>query len=521
MKTQAYNHKITVRYSLFIVLSVGFVASPIFAQDGYDPMSYTSLTQLFTSQQYIGSANSASLPSVAMENGYAGFVDNPASMSLIGTSYMDLGYLNNRVDYTQSFRGNSLELNHRNTLFSNAGVVYKVPTKVGSLVIGGGFHTNSIYDRNLGSSAWNNQSTITDVFKSESSDYQSIAFETYAIDYADQEQTTLESIFRIGFDDGFPGIYQQTELNQEGRLREYAFFLATEFRKNLHLGFSLGVSEGYHNLSRNVLEEDLDNVYDGNFIEQDENGENGTDVSSIQLTDELRSDLLGIEARVGALYQLHQHLNIGASWTLPSIMEVTEEYSSMVTTKFDDFLNPFYDSFEGNFTYSVTRPARFSVGAAITELKGFDVSLGLDFISYDKTTIDLTYDQSLDFDEMAFLRDQEATIQESISRRYQSVMNTRVGLQYRFKQGAEIRTSAHWLPSKSVQIDETRTLYSAGLGIPLSRDVFLDISTQYLKWNDSSILYEYQEISSSTSIQEVISESNQKMNVLIGVKIKI
>ena len=77
------------------------------------------------------------------------------------------------------------------------------------------------------------------------------------------------------------------------------------------------------------------------------------------------------------------------------------------------------------------------------------------------------------------------------------------------------------LPSKSVQINETRRLYSGGIGIPLNRDFFLDITTQYFQWNDRSILYEYQDVLSSVSIQESISERNNLINVLIGIKIKI
>jgi long-subunit fatty acid transport protein len=274
-------------------------------------------------------------------------------------------------------------------------------------------------------------------------------------------------------------------------------------------------------MSRNILEEDLDNVYDGDFIEQDENGENGTDIYSIQLSDELRSDVLGFEARIGAVYQLGQYLNLGASWSLPSIMEITEEYNSTITTSFDNSLGPFFDSFEGEFTYAITRPSKYSLGMAVNQLKGFDLSIGVDFISYNKTDIDLTYDQSLDFDEVAFLRDQEAVIEQSISQRYQSVMNTRIGAQYRFKNGAELRAGTSILPSKSVQIDETRTLYSGGIGIPISRDFFLDITTQYIQWNDRSVLYEYQDMGSTIPIQESISESNQLINVLIGIKIKI
>ena len=496
-------------------------ASSTMAQDGYDPMSYSSLSQVFSSQQYLGSANSAILPSVAIENGYASFIDNPAAMSLIKGSYVNIGYMSNRSEFNQSFRGNELLLDSKADYINNIGVVYKIPTRVGSLVIGGGIHTNSVYNRSLGSSAFNNQSTITDVFKGESSDYRSIAFETYAIDYADQAQTQLESIFRIGFDDGFPGTYQQSEITQDGRSREFAFFMGTEFKKNLHIGFSLGINEAFHNMSRNILEEDLDNVYDGDFIEQDENGENGTDIYSIQLSDELRSDVLGFEARIGAVYQLGQYLNLGASWSLPSIMEITEEYNSTITTSFDNSLGPFFDSFEGEFTYAITRPSKYSLGMAVNQLKGFDLSIGVDFISYNKTDIDLTYDQSLDFDEVAFLRDQEAVIEQSISQRYQSVMNTRIGAQYRFKNGAELRAGTSILPSKSVQIDETRTLYSGGIGIPISRDFFLDITTQYIQWNDRSVLYEYQDMGSTIPIQERISESNQLINVLIGIKIKI
>jgi long-subunit fatty acid transport protein len=503
------------------IITLLITASSTMAQDGYDPMSYSSLSQVFSSQQYLGSANSAILPSVAMENGYASFIDNPAVMSLIKGSYVNIGYMSNRSEFNQSFRGNELLLDSKADYINNIGVVYKIPTRVGSLVLGGGIHTNSVYNRSLGSSAFNNQSTITDVFKGESSDYSNIAFETYAIDYADQAQTQLESIFRIGFNDGFPGTYQQSELTQDGRSREFAFFMGTEFKKNLHIGFSLGINEAFHNMSRNILEEDLDNVYDGDFIEQDENGENGTDIYSIQLSDELRSDVLGFEARIGAVYQLGQYLNLGASWSLPSIMEITEEYNSTITTSFDNSLGPFFDSFEGEFTYAITRPSKYSLGMAVNQLKGFDLSIGVDFISYNKTDIDLTYDQSLEFDEVAFLRDQEAVIEQSISQRYQSVMNTRIGAQYRFKNGTELRAGTSILPSKSVQIDETRTLYSGGIGIPLSRDFFLDITTQYIQWNDRSVLYEYQDMGSTIPIQESISERNQLVNVLIGIKIKI
>ena len=89
---------------LINLLMLSFIFSNAIAQDGYDPMSYSSLSQLFSSQQHLGSANSAIIPSVAMENGYASFIDNPAGMSLIKGSYLNLGYMSNRSEFNQIFR---------------------------------------------------------------------------------------------------------------------------------------------------------------------------------------------------------------------------------------------------------------------------------------------------------------------------------------------------------------------------------------------------------------------------------
>ena len=113
------------------------------------------------------------------------------------------------------------------------------------------------------------------------------------------------------------------------------------------------------------------------FIEQDENGENGTDIYSIQLSDELRSDILGLKQGQSSL-STRPVCTSRSILSLPSIMETTEEYNSTITTRFDN-LGPFYDSFEGEFTYAVTRPSKYSLGVALNQPKGFDLSVAVDF----------------------------------------------------------------------------------------------------------------------------------------------
>ena len=60
------------------------------------------------------------------------------------------------------------------------------------------------------------------------------------------------------------GTYQQSELTQKAD-QENLLSLWAPNLKNLHIGFSLGISEASHNMSRNILEEDFDNVYDGDL----------------------------------------------------------------------------------------------------------------------------------------------------------------------------------------------------------------------------------------------------------------
>ena len=86
---------------------------------------------------------------------------------------------------------NELLLDSKANYLNNIGIVYKVPTRVEAWSLGRNSY-KYLYNRPL-DSAFNKQITITDVFKGETSDYRTGL--KFAIDYADQAQTQLESIF--------------------------------------------------------------------------------------------------------------------------------------------------------------------------------------------------------------------------------------------------------------------------------------------------------------------------------------
>ncbi|HCD51763.1 MAG TPA: hypothetical protein DEQ34_04900 [Balneolaceae bacterium] len=505
------------RYSLILltgVLSL-FLNAAVIAQDGTDPLKYSSLAQLFSRENTNGDANSGIIPSVAMENGFGSYLDNPASMAMIGTSYFNLGFLSNSTDQKNTFLGNSTYSDFRSGRISNIGILYSVPTVQGSLVVGGGYDMHTNINRTNIVSAFNDQSTITDVFQEPSSDYYDIAFNTYAIDYYDDTSDDLESIFRIGFDPSdYPGIHQDVEVNQRGHIGEFSLFAASEISKNLFAGASLGVTFGSFAYRRNFLESDLANAYNGDFIE-------GSDISYVQLTDEIDTQISGLTARFGLVYKILPFLNVGTSLTLPSRLIITESYYSSIETGLDDNSSPFIDDFEGDFSYSIRKPGRLNLGIAIDDLNGFSVSGSYELIDYSSTDINLTRDSGIDFVDETTLRGQEAVLDSTIQATYQMVQNIRMGVEYRTIRGVEFRAGLGLFPGKSKIYVADRIQFGGGIGIPLSQDIFLDVSVKYATWNDRSQLYEYYNRSTGVLEEEISDQTIDQLTILAGIKVRL
>ncbi|GAB5408392.1 MAG: hypothetical protein BalsKO_07570 [Balneolaceae bacterium] len=493
-----------------------FYPTLILAQDGQNSMLYSSMAQQFISSNINGDANANILPSVATQNGFGSYLDNPASMALINMSYFNIGLVQNYAEQNNSYLGSGISLDNSNSKFGNIGLVYSVPTNQGSLVVGGGYTLNNQINRTNALGVFNDRSTITDAFKDERSGYNSIAFETYAIDYGDVEQTYLESIFRIGYaPEQFPGIRQDAEINQRGTIGEYSVFLATEIQKNLYIGASLGLTYGSYTYERNFQEWDQENLYAGDFIPT-EGGD--TDIFDILIQDEITSEIVGVNLNAGVVYKIHPKLNIGASVKIPSKIIITEEFTSSITTSLDNEAPSYMDEFKGDFSYSVRNPGQFNIGAAIENIAGFTVSISSEFIDYRNTSLNLTRDSDLAFSDVASLREQEAIFDSLITSDYKLVNNLKAGLKYKAKTGFELRSGMAFLPGKSSSFNSEKIVLSGGLGIPLSGEVYLDLSAQYTGWNDRSILYEYTDFQTGQEKFESINETISQINFMVGIK---
>lgn len=383
---------------------------------------------------------------------------------------------------------NSLTEDNSQFNLSNLGFVYSFPVERGSFVIGATYSRHTSFNRALGFNARNENSSITDQFKTDGSPYREIAYNTYATDYGDEFTDWDESIFRIGeYDEDdnyvpvdYMGIRQQGEILQSGGGGEYSVFFATEFQENLMFGASIGILSGKFEYDRIFQEIDDLNFYDIPLIETD----NGyTDIDNILLDDKLTSRYNGFRARAGLLYKATEYINVGLSYTLPTKIYVDEEFDASITTTMDNAVE-FEDGTNSEFSYNVKYPGKVTLGAALQDFSGLTISVSAEYIDYSNTEIE--FDESDLFEDERF---ENETIQDA----FESVWSYRAGLSYDLNPDFTVRGGYSFKPSRFSNGIDDQTAYSFGAGFSLGDGIRLETAARYLTWDEKSVVYDYAE----------------------------
>ncbi len=504
---------------ILLLMTGLFLVHTAQAQNGESPITYKNLGLQFSTLYHNGDASGAVVPSVSAMHGYSSYLDNPAVMALTGESFYSLGAFGNNRNQSTSYLGNEELDQYGNMAFSNLGMVYKFPTKTGSLVIGGGYNLISNKRSRSYFDAFNATSTVTDAYVSEESDFNSLAYDVYAIEYGDNTQTYYESIFRLGLaPNEYRGITQIGDVTNDISLSEYSLFVATEFQKNLFVGLSAGLISGTSTFTRDFLELDEQNNYDESILFDDGSG-NGTDIHAITSFDENVSDIIAFSLRAGLVYQLGNNIRLGVSVVAPTRMKVTEDYFILMQTDFDDgtFTDDETDNF--SFDYAVTRPAQLNVGASLLNIGKLNISGAAELIDYRMMRLNLTTYPYLSPLMEAELRENEALFNRDIENDYKLVTNLRAGASYEVNEYFTLRGGYAYYPSATKNFNNERTVISGGFGFFISENTMLDLSAQYSSWNDRSILYSYADPATSNIVDVPYGQSVESLNVMAGIKV--
>jgi opacity protein-like surface antigen len=407
--------------------------------------------------------------------------------------------------------------------------VYNFPTTQGKLTIGGGYSQSHDYNRALSGHGFNGITTITDSYASLPQDdpLNQAAYNAYAIDDvvdADGNYIKSKSIFRfLPAGESYRGINQHFNLTERGVLGEFSAFIATELVKNLMVGASIGVISGSYAYKRPFLEIDAENNYDSdNFIDSNDDGTYDTDIDQILSKDKINDSFTGFSARLGVVYQVSPHFNIGVGYQFKNVLHIDDKYGTHIKTTMDNGV-VFRNKELGEYKYKVVRPARLNVGITAKNDAGFTISASEQYVAYSNAHIK--------FNELSSASAQNG-INNYIADNLNDVFNLRLGLAYKVSDAFTPRISYAYYPSPTESPDSKasfqsfrwiprsvfgvgrkgRHFYSAGFSADLSGGVVFNAAAQLGMWDDRDALY-YSPPANGT---EVVDEKVKHWNIMGG-----
>ena len=459
-------------------------APSAFAQESADPLLYSQQAIEFSAASSGATRPGLTLPGTATAYDLGSILDNPASAALFREGFFDLSLAATNTNEEAIYLGGAQTDNQLKGSLSSLGFVVALPTRAGALNFGGSYVQTGSFNRAYSVMGFNQDHTITDQFKVPGNTYEGIAFETYAIDYGDVDQTYLESIFRVGFTpEQYPGIQQEAEVLQEGIAGEWNAFVATEFQRNLFVGASIGVTNGEKTYKRTFLELDLNNVYNGDFIDTNNDGEGETDVDNMLLQDDFRSEYSGLSARLGFIYQMGDVVRIGASYKLPSTLKVTERYDSVIRTTMDN-AEYFQSSLSGDFEYKIKQPSTISGGLSVGTAQGIEVAFGADYTPLSNTEINYSgLETFLD----------ERIDNEYIESVFDDVLDLRAGLKYTAPVGVTVFGSALYQAPRFKGSSQERLAFGFGGDVPVNRNLSVFVNSRLTSFTETSTVYSYED----------------------------
>lgn len=265
-------------------------------------------------------------------------------------------------------------------------------------------------------------------------------------------------------------VNQNENIHRTGAQYQWSIAYGANFSDRFFVGGNLGIATVRYKLEQLYRESDYQ------FLNGPDPNYNPLDYMTID--ESLSIEGAGVNLTLGLTYRPVDFLQIGTSFTTPTLYQLTDTYYAGMTAEWLD-----YDPSSSSLTedllseYSLTTPLKFSAGVAFLSKFGF-ISGDLELINYSKAkyTSDLNGgDYSID----------NGTTRDS----YQSVINFRTGAEFRyelfrFRAGYSLMNN----PYTSDLADGKITSISGGAGIRGNR-FYADVAVVTSKTQAARIPY--------------------------------
>lgn len=436
---------------LIVTMAICFNLNAQFAEDA----------AALLDNQYGFGAKSMAMGSAftAVSDDYSAIYWNPAGLAQIKKMefYAGLSHLSFENDAT--FLGNPFNSNESFTKLSSLGLVFPIPTYQGSLVFALGYQRIKDFDNTLQFSGYNTNSN--DLF------------------FSFEENNNLVDYY---FD---KDIQQEELVQQDGNLNNWSFAGAVDVSPNVSVGATLNFLTGNSSYLFDYLQTDINDSFPNATV--DPNFNRNMDYHSYALSQKILTDYSSFQIKLGALLRPSSFFKVGLNITLPSTINIVEQYNDNDVIVFDD---GFEDALVGDpseFEYDVSLPFQFGLGGAYT-FDDLTVSLDLEYLDVSQVEFELPSDVSLSSDYSALLDENKR-----IKSKYDQKLKLKAGAEYFWRDQNLMFRGGYMLdpsPLKDAPSDFDRQFLTAGLGLIVDKQFIIDLAFMHGTWkNFSSDIY--------------------------------
>lgn len=445
---------------------------------------------------------------VSLGGDYSSAYANPAGLGMFNRSEFTftpgMRFANSSSDYF----GTSTKDSKNNFFIPGASLVLYTPSQKEEGFLGGSFAVtlNRINDfnQNYSFSGVNENSSIVHSFLDDANGVYfdneiydpeylgygdgfytltGLAFNNYLIDTLRDDLGGLyyDSPITVYWDEnGEIASVRQTEISErKGAQNQWSIAYGANFSDKFFVGASIGITSLNYKLRQIYRETDF--IYSSEAVPL-----NWPPLNSLEIEENYNIEGTGVNFNLGFIMRPSDNIQLGASFSTPTIYALTDSYQASMTTLWNNF--DYYG--DGTLTlrernqmfdepvvseYSFRTPLKFSGGFTYIRKSGF-ISADIEFLNYRNARYK---SDDIDF----------STDNDFIKSEYKSVVNYRLGGEYRlnewrFRGGAGFMSD----PYQRGEFSQQQSNFSAGVGYR-KKTFYVDLALVYSTVKGSRIPY--------------------------------
>lgn len=323
----------------------------------------------------------------AMGISYMGLVDdygalfhNPAGLTLIQKSELNIGLGFKRNSSETNFLSNTDLFKSNSEYITNVGIVSGFVRNNKKISVGIGYFRESDFYNTLEYSSLNPNSSIiaSETKFGPQIDAENWAYRLFLAD------TNLTNGYYTPYTDS---LVQTGFVKESGGLHNISGGISFDVNENVSLGASLIGKWGTYTYKRDYKETDNLGVYSNTLIE-------GHTLTELLSKEDLSQKVSGISGSIGILAKFENFLRFSANIKFPTWYRVEESFGNRIEAKYTTQKDEWFE-YTGENSYNLTTPFIYSAGISFHYL-GVTFSTGVEYTDVSQLTFSDASSQVLD-----------------------------------------------------------------------------------------------------------------------------